>query len=209
MQHQQSFARERDELGWYYAGIGPTVGLRAAPMERGGASGIFDDHASRAAHMRRREKGHRKSVERLAIVDATLTLLPYETRADLAAAFTPFGAARASHRAQSAFADEGQPLFGIALRTEAARALAGEDPSTAQVMLVLEDGVARLPRGVIEHGHRLSAVLSQARLRFRAAMAAYAAARTVCAPRSESARERMERQLDELVAHESGVRVAS
>lgn len=183
----QPFARERDELSWYFAGLGPTVGLRASPLEPS-SRGIFDDYASHMAHMQRRDHLHRAELRRLDLVERTLAAAVI-ARGTLAHAFTPVGAARASYRTQTALAWEGQCLVGLAVTTTAfdrlyAARTPDYDPDTSGRpginlrLRVLEDEVGTLKRGNrIPSSHRLHRVLVESIDRFCVAIVDYAGCR--------------------------------
>lgn len=160
---QVAETRAREELGWYYAGLGPMLGLRAAPIEATGGQ-IYDSHASHMAHMHRRDGIHRAEVRRLAVVEGTMRRLMMWQRHGLRDVFTPFGAGRASYRLLTALAWDGLPLVGYALGLEETAALwasrrPNDERTTVGVLALLEAEVSTLTRGNrIPATHRLHRV---------------------------------------------------
>lgn len=160
------FLNEREELGWYFSGLGPTVGLRACGLEAGGA--VFDEAASNREHGRRHSPEHRAQVRRLEVVEAALGPIPSRT---LRAAFSPFGAARASYRLLTAMSLDGVTLLGVALGCDPLVRLIGEvededgiarPPGVVAQLMWLEHEVGGLKRGNrIPTSHRLYRVLEK------------------------------------------------
>ncbi len=197
---------ERDELGWYYAGLGGTVGLRAAPIEPTGR-GIFDDHASHLAHMSRRDPTHRWGVRRMLTVQHTLLRCPPDLAAILSLAYVPFGAGRASYRLLTALAWEGLPLVALGLRSQAMGRLWGArrpdvDPTPAAMLDLLNDEVFTLKRGNrIPSGHRLFGVWQESITTCQGAVRSYAWFRG-----QVMTERRKQRQADNILAAEAARR---
>lgn len=180
-----SFAREREELGWYFAGLGPTIGLAAARLEPGGQR-IFDDHASKQAHLRRRGHQHRSDMIKLATVEGTLAITG--TRQTLSEAFTPFGSGRATWRAITAFMADGLSLFGMAVASQATFRLwhsrgrelgiaCGQEPTLTERIALIEHEVGGLRGNRITTGHRLMTVYQECISSLDSALGFYAVGR--------------------------------
>lgn len=207
-------AREAEELGWFFMGVGPTLGLRSAGLERG-AGGLYDDHASHLAHMGRRSVSHRVQVGRLRTVTSTLDRVSASARATLAAAFTSFGSGRASVQLQAAFAVGGRRLLAVAVATDAARRLWREAqgrssasfcellPTPPAILAVLEDALPM--RGRITAGSDLAPVLDESVRRVDAALSEYARERKAVHAFIEAERRALrERELDQLIEQMGG-----
>lgn len=162
------FPREREELLWYFNGLGASVGLKTAAAEYGGA--VFDDAAQDRMHARMGARGsgdahHRRRIdsEKARCIEATFRAS--WTEPTLRLAFTSFGAARASPRLQSTLAHEGVSL--LALTLDSPRLLRhvprASSASHADQIRFLERDVEKLPRGNrIPGNHRLHSVLDDA-----------------------------------------------
>lgn len=205
------FSAEREELGWYFAGVGPTLGLRAAGLEGGGGR-TYDEAASLRDHMRHFEPAHRQQVRRLAAVREALGRTPAGLRGTLESAFQPFGAARASYRLLTTVAAEGVCLVGVAVHHGAALQAwevtvgerAGETcerPSTLALVLWLEDQVSGLRFGNrIPSGHRLQRVVETAAEQACAALVAYRG------NRRDVARDQRQERAEEHAAYMARIR---
>lgn len=175
---QYAERRAREDLGWYYAGLGPMLGLRAAPIEATGSQ-IYDSHASYMAHMHRRDGIHRAEVRRLAVVEGAMRKLPAMDRNGLRDIFTPFGAGRASYRLLTSLAWDGLPLVGYAIQLEEAIDLwrlrrPGKECTPVGMVALLEAEVSSLTRGNrIPSTHRLHRVWDAAVGGARQLVAAY------------------------------------
>jgi hypothetical protein len=197
----QVFAREREELGWYYAGLGPTLGLGAASAEPG-SRGIFDDKRSHEAHMHRRRPAHRSEMARLALVERAIVIS--QSPKSLSQIFTPFGAGRASYRLTTAFLHDGQSLIGLAVGSDTifrlweSRLPTDDDrrnrfPTTPETLQLLEFEVSGLRRGNrIPTGHRLMSIFEECVETYTWSMTRYADARAQAyqEQRAERARTR-------------------
>lgn len=206
---QLGYVREREELGWYHAGLGAAVGLRASPLEPS-SRGVYDEHAADLNHGGRLTPEHRAKVARLAVVRATLQQVGDVARTHLAMTFTPVGAGRASYRLLTALSVDGQTLVGLAVATEAARRLwvarqtqrDDEDDddfswrvergpeSYADVMQILNVEAEGLKRGNrIPSGHRLQRVLDEAADTCISMVGSYARVRQDVVAAKETARQ--------------------
>ena len=201
------FLAEREELGWYFAGLGPTVGLRAAGLE-GGGGGSYDEAKSARDHLRHFDPAHRARVRRLELVSEGLRRAGQTAVGTLSLAFTPFGSGRASYRLLTAVASEGVCLVGVALRTQALdriwRAAVGlpphdyefaipedERPPIIGLLELLEHEVSSLQRGNrIPSSHKLARVVDEAAQDVGRALGLYSVHRLVV--RREHAAQRQE-----------------
>lgn len=205
-------AKAREELAWYFSGLGPAVGLRAASIDGGGGGGIYDEAASIRDHMRHFEPSHRAQVRRMHAVQATLRRIDRTDAGMLSLAFTPFGAARASWRLLTALSADGICLVAPSLQTRSLPALwrqtvgDGDQPPPFVLLMFLEDQVRHLKRGNrIPASHGLQRVLDEARDSVTASLRSYAAARSeVARAVADEESERRSRNMAELRARLDG-----
>lgn len=197
------FQIARDELAFFFAGLGGTIGLRGASLEVG--NGIFDDHASNRLHLQHRDGRHRHEVAKMALVVDTLARIPGEMARVLQRVFTPIGSGRVSYRLYTALAWEGQQVVGVAVDTLAMTRLwearrPKQEPTASGKLALLDDEVSTLKRGNdIPSGHRLFGVWRESVSLCECAAASYQNAR-VLALRDRTAKRNEARAAEVTIA---------
>lgn len=110
-----TLTQARAELAWYFTSAGQVLGLKAVALDGGGGSQVYDEARSHRDHMQRRRLEHRRDLRRVEHVEDAMRLLDFADVMTLRRGFTPYGAARATWKAQSVFAEKGRQLFCLVL----------------------------------------------------------------------------------------------
>jgi len=110
-----ALTQARAELAWYFTSAGQVLGLKAVALDGGGGSQVYDEARSHRDHMQRRRPEHRRDLQRVESVEDAMRQLDFADVMTLRRGFTPYGAARATWKAQSVFAEKGRQLFALVL----------------------------------------------------------------------------------------------